>query len=163
MRIKKTITLFFLSLISLCITCCNPKEKSTKESSPANKTASIQGTWKLISGTTIKGKDTIVTDYTKGQEMIKIINKTHFTFLRHDLKKGKDSTAIFVAGGGKYSIKGKKYIENLQYFNIREWEGNTFEFEYTINVDTLVTQGIEKIEELGINYYNIEKYQRIKN
>ena len=50
----------------------------------------IMGTWRLLSGKLIKGKDTTYTDYTKGQEMIKIINKTHFAFLRHDLKHGKD-------------------------------------------------------------------------
>lgn len=41
----------------------------------------IIGTWKLISGTTIKGEDTSFVDYTKGQqEMIKIIPLPIFRF-----------------------------------------------------------------------------------
>jgi hypothetical protein len=68
----------------------------------------LTGTWKLISATTIKG-DSTSTDYFKGKEMIKIINKTHFSFLSHDLNKGKDSTASFTAGGGNYTLEGSTY------------------------------------------------------
>ena len=60
---------------------------------------SVQGTWKLYSGTTITKGDTVVTDYTKGQQMIKIINKTHFAFMRHDLTNGKEANPVFEAGG----------------------------------------------------------------
>lgn len=159
METKKPIILTLLLAVMSCNNSCIKKEYSNKRLQ--NESSTIIGTWKLISGTTIKGKDTLVTDYTQKQEMIKIINETHFAFLRHDLEKGRDSTAIFVAGGGKCSIKGNKYIEHLQYFNEREWEGNSFEFEYMINSDTLITQGVEEIEALGINYFNIEKYYRV--
>ena len=107
---------------------CNPK---SSEQTP------IIGTWQLISGTTIKGSDTTVTDYTKGQEMIKIITPTHFSFLRHDLNHGKDSTADYSAGGGRVKIEGKKYKEYLDYFNVREWEGGEFEFDYEITLLTV--------------------------
>ena len=107
----------------------NDKQKSLKsEPSP------IVGTWKLINGTTISGTDTLLTDYTQGQEMIKIINETHFSFLRHDLTHGEDSTAIFVAGGGSYSLDGNKYTEHLNYCSARAWEGNSFEFEFGVRV-----------------------------
>ena len=56
---------------------------------------SIEGTWKLISGTLIEKGDTSVTHYDKNVSFIKILNKTHFTFLQHDLKKGQDSTTSF--------------------------------------------------------------------
>ncbi|MGS2739687.1 lipocalin family protein [Sinomicrobium sp. M5D2P17] len=138
-----------LTMLQSCTT-------ATKEKGP-----SIQGTWKLVSGTTIQDKDTVHTDYTKDQEMIKIINDTHFAFLRHDLNDGKDSSAVFVAGGGKYTLKGNKYTEHLEYFNVREWEGNSFELEYEIKGDTLTTKGIEKVEALGVNHINIEKYIRV--
>ena len=123
----------------------------------------IIGTWKLISGTTIKGQDTIIVDYTKDQEMIKIINDSHFAFLRHDLEKGKGDNAIFVAGGGRYTLNGNKYTEHLAYLNFREWEGNSFELEYSIMGDTLITSGIEEIEELDIDQINIEKFVRLKD
>ena len=159
MKTKKLKALTLLISVVFWINSCVKKEdynnKLQEEPSP------LVGTWKLVSGTTIKGKDTVVTDYTQNQEMIKIINETHFSFLRHDLKKGKDSASIFVAGGGTYSLKGNKYIEHLDYFNIREWEGNSFEFEFRIDGDTLITQGVEKVEELNVNYYNIEKYHRV--
>jgi hypothetical protein len=33
----------------------------------------------------------------------------------------------------------------------------------SINNDTLIQQGIEKIDSLGVNRINIEKYVRLKN
>lgn len=122
----------------------------------------IVGTWKLISGTTIKGTDTVVTDYTIGQEMIKIISPTHFAFLRHDLNKGKDSTASYAAGGGRVKIGDSTYTELLDYFSVREWEGGEFKLSYQISGDTLITTGVEKVESLGIEHLNIERLVRVK-
>ena len=87
-------------------------------------------------------------DYTGDLSMIKIINATHFSFLNHDLKKGTDSTAIFSAGGGRYTLSGDQYTEHLEYCSYREWEGNTFSFTLAIAGDTLIQQGVEKIEDL---------------
>ena len=128
-----------------------------------NQTAmQLEGTWQLISGTVIEKGDTTFTDYTKNKNMIKIINKTHFAFLNHDLKKGKDSVnVVFVAGGGKYELKDGQYIEHLEYCSSREWEGNTFAFTIKIQNDTLTQSGIEKIEGIGVNRLNIEKYVKI--
>ena len=129
-----------------------------------NKTAEniLKGTWQLISGTLIDKGDTTITDYTRGIQMIKIINDTHFAFLNHDLSKGKDSTAAqFVAGGGPYELAGDNYTEHLEYCSYREWEGNTFPFKLTIVGDTLTQEGVEKIEDLGVERLNIEKYKRV--
>lgn len=125
-----------------------------------NEKLPIEGTWLLISGETIVKEDTTFTDYTDQQKTIKIINENHFSFLRHDLNKGVDSTAVFVAGGGKYSLEGSTYTEHLEYCNFREWEDNTFHFEVTINKDTLIQKGIEKIEDLDVNQIIIETYVR---
>lgn len=122
----------------------------------------IAGTWLLLSGTTIEKGDTIHTDYTKDQKVIKIINETHFSFLRHDLTKGIDSSALFVAGGGKYSLKDTVYSENLEFCNYREWENNTFDFIVEIRDDTLIQRGVEKVKSTNIDRYNIEKYVRLK-
>ena len=122
----------------------------------------LTGTWKLITGTLIEKGDTTVTDYTKNTNFIKIINDTHFAFLQHDLKKGKDSSAVFVAGGGRYSLKDSSYTEHLEYCNAREWEGNDFPFTITVINDTLVIRGVEKVESAGLNRINIEKYTRLK-
>lgn len=130
---------------------------------PAKEQAAIpiEGTWQLLTGTVIQQTDTVITDYTKNISFIKIINKTHFAFLQHDLTKGKDSAAVFVAGGGSYSLTGNRYTEHLEYCSAREWENNDFTFTVTINNDTLIQQGIEKIDSLGINRINTEKYIRL--
>ncbi|HLT71881.1 MAG TPA: hypothetical protein VKZ75_04490, partial [Cyclobacteriaceae bacterium] len=144
--------------LTLALIACN---KPQTETIPVPDTPEIVGTWKLVSGTLIEDGDSTVTDYTGGESMIKIINPTHFSFLRHDLNKGQDSTAVFVAGGGEYTLEGDQYTEYLEYCSAREWEGNTFHFTVTINADTLTQQGIEKIEDLGIERLNIEKYVRV--
>lgn len=120
---------------------------------------SIIGTWKLLSGITIQKEDTTYSNYTKNQHAIKIINNSHFSFFRHDL--GKDSIAIFVSGGGKYSLKGSEYKEHLEFCNYREWEGHQFNFTITVSNDTLTQKGIEKIEGLGIDRVIIEKYIKL--
>jgi hypothetical protein len=80
--------------------------------------------------------------------------------MRHDL--GKDSVAVFVSGWGRCKIGDKKYIEYLDFCNYRAWENNIFEFEYNIRGDTLITTGIEKVDDLNVNHINIEKLARIK-
>jgi hypothetical protein len=140
---------------------CTPS-KTNKEADPETSILLV-GTWQLISGTTIEKGDTTVTDYTKNQNMIKILNATHFAFLNHDLKKGKDSTATFIAGGGVYTLEGDQYTEYLEYCSAREWEGNTFQFTVTIQNDTLIQRGVEKVENMGVERMNIEKYKRVKN
>jgi hypothetical protein len=149
----------FATIFTICISC-----NTTVQNNDNKETiAPIQGTWKLLTGTLIDKGDTTVTDYTKDKEFIKIINATHFAFLSHDLNKGKDSSAMFSAGGGKYSLKDSVYTEHLEYCNDRQWEGNDFQFTVTINNDTLIQQGVEKIDSIGVNRLNIEKYVRIKD
>ena len=147
-------------IVSICtaIISCNT---TVQHNGTSDNKLPIQGTWKLLTGTLIEKGDTTVTDYTKGKEFIKIINDTHFAFLTHDLNKGKDSTAEFVSGGGDYSLSDSLYTEHLVYCSDRQWEGNDFEFAVSIHNDTLVQQGVEKIDSLGVNRINIEKYVRL--
>jgi len=145
-----------LTLLSVLLISCNTSTKNNELSTP------VKGTWELISGTTIVKDDTTHTDYTKGQKMIKIINDTHFAFLRHDLNQGKDSSAIFDSGAGRYTLNGDQYTEYLDYCNHREWEGHTFTFKVLVVNDTLTQSGIEKVEEAGIDRMIIEKYTRAK-
>lgn len=155
---KLCIAFIVLSTIFISCDTTPQNEASTKTIIP------LEGTWKLLSGTTIQKDDSTVTDYTKGREFIKIINDTHFAFLSHDLNKGKDSaTAAFSSGGGSYSLADSLYTEHLEYCSDRQWEGNSFEFTVTIMGDTLTQKGIEKIENIGVNRINIEKYIRVKN
>lgn len=147
-------------IILLVLWSCNSSKMCAIQNTSAE--SPIVGTWKLLSGTTIQQNDTTYTDYTKNQEVIKIINTSHFSFLRHDLSQGKDSVTIFVSGGGRYTLNGNTYTEYLDFCNYREWENNTFEFTVKIENDTLVQSGIEKVESIGVNRINIEKYVKIK-
>ena len=151
-----------LVLSALVLAACNSSNDSKALPATQKKALPIIGTWQLISGTTIEKNDTAVTYYTKNLSFIKIINDTHFAFLKHDLSKGKDSTASFGAGGGKYTLADSAYTEHLEYCNDRQWENNDFTFTVTIQNDTLVQSGIEKVESAGINRINIEKYVRVK-
>jgi predicted small secreted protein len=147
--------IIFVIILSCNTSVQNEQAKQTK--------LPIEGTWKLLTGTLIEKDDTVVTDYTKGKEFIKIINDSHFSFLSHDINKGKGPDAAFSSGGGSYLLKDSLYTERLQYCSAREWEGNDFQFTVTINNDTLIQQGIEKIDSIGVNRINIEKYIRIKD
>ncbi len=153
---KKSIhpILFFVLLLA----CHNVQDNTTSKV-----ILPIQGTWKLLSGTLIEKGDTVVTDYTKATEFIKIINSTHFAFLSHDIHKGKDTTASFSAGGGRYSLQDSLYTEHLEYCNDRQWEGNDFKFTITIHNDTLTQEGLEKIDSIGVNRINIERYLRVRD
>ena len=123
----------------------------------------LQGTWTLISGTTDeKGKIT-TTYYTKDQRMIKIINDTHFAFLKHALKPDSAGKNNFDAGGGTYTLSGDEYKENLEYYNDRNWEGKSFSFKVKIQNDTLIQTGVEKVEGAGIDRIITEKYLRTKS
>jgi hypothetical protein len=152
MNIKAILTILIITLIS----CAHQKEPQVAKLNP------IIGTWELISSTTIQGDSFEQTDLTD-KKMIKIINETHFAFLNHDINKDADSLNYFVSGGGKYQFSGNQYIEFLEYCNYREWEGNKFEFTVEFRGDTLIQEGIEKIEELGVDRRIVETYLKTKN
>lgn len=146
-------------LIAMTLLSCGDSfdSNNTKQSPPA-----IVGSWKLTEGIVIEKNDTLVTDYTQNVSFIKIINDTHFAFIQHDLNKGKDSGAIYASGGGTYSLRDSLYTEHLEYCSDRNWEGNDFNFIVVITNDTLLQKGVEKIESIGIDRINIEKYIRVR-
>jgi hypothetical protein len=155
MKLKTVGVLFFFVLLS-----CESKQNTVQTITPVNP---MLGTWKLISGTTIEGRDTVVTDYTKNRMFLKIINGTHFAFVGHDLNKGKDSLAFYTSGAGTYTLSDSTYTEHLQFCSDRSWEGNDFTFHILIQNDSLTQTGVEKVEKIGVNRLNIERYIRVKN
>lgn len=144
-------------LVGLSFWACNP---STQEATA--KPLTIVGTWRLLTGTTIEKADTTRIDYTQNQSFIKIINETHFAFLKHDLTKGSGNSATFGAGGGSYKLVGNQYTEHLEYCDARAWENNDFTFTVSLKNDTLIQTGIEKIDSIGVNRVNAEVYIRLK-
>lgn len=119
----------------------------------------LTGTWRLISGMTITKRDTA--PYPKDFKMIKIINSSHFAFLRHDLNPPKDSSNHFDAGGGIYTLNGDQYTEHLDYYTDRNWEGKPFTFTVRMNGDTLTQTGVEKNDAAGVDHIIVEKYVRL--
>ena len=148
----------FLIISSILLSC--GATTNNDASKPSAKP--IAGTWRLLKGVLVEKGNTTVTDYTTNTSFIKILNDTHFAFLQHDLKKGKDSAASFVAGGGRYSLKDSSYTEHLEYCSAREWEGHDFDFTITLKGDTLIQHGVEKVEGTNINRINTETYVRVK-
>jgi hypothetical protein len=148
------------SLIFLCsFLSCQSNQEPVKTTATVNP---LIGTWQLVSGTTIQGKDTTTTDYTKGKKFLKIINGSHFAFVGHDLNKGKDSLAFYSSGAGTYSINDSVYTEHLQFCNDRAWEGNDFTFHIVIHDDSLTQTGKEKVEKINVDRLNIERYVKVK-
>lgn len=144
--------------LAIFLLSCNSASEHT-ESKPAG--LPLAGTWQLLQGTLIEKGDTTITDYTHQVSFIKIINDTHFAFLEHDKNQDKDS-AVFVSGGGHYSLEDSLYTEHLEYCNAREWEGHDFTFVISIHQDTLTQTGREKVKDAGVDRINIEKYVRLK-
>lgn len=149
----KNTALLFLACIFLG--ACTQKQSSEN-------TSPITGTWRLVSALTITEGDTVKNYPVPNQEMIKMLNDTHFAFLRHDLSKGKGENPAYTAGGGTYTYKDGKYTEHLAYLNHRDWEGRDFNFDVTFNGDTLVQKGLEKIDSLNVNHEIVETYVRVK-
>jgi len=148
-----------ITLITILASACQVKVNTGDDTGGLP----IQGTWKLLTGTLIVKTDTTVTDYTKDKSFIKIINGDHFAFFLHDLTHGKDSaTKMYSAGAGSYTLKDSSYTEHLEYCDAREWEGHDFPFTISLKNDTLTIQGVEKIDSIGVNRYNIERYVRLK-
>ena len=147
-------------ILTIAFMACGTK--TTHENTATKQAIPLVGTWQLISGMTIEKGDTTKTDYTTGQSFIKIINNTHFAFLKHDLSGGKGKTATYDSGGGRYTLVDSLYTEELDYCTEREWEKHSFNFTLSIHNDTLTQQGTEVVETAGVNRINVEQYVRVK-
>ncbi|QDW24704.1 hypothetical protein [Pedobacter sp. KBS0701] len=134
------------------LACSNKKD--------SGKGLEIQGTWQLVSATTIDKGKSETTDYSGKLKMIKLFNNSHFAFLKHSLDP-KDTTS-FDAGGGTFVLKGDDYTEYLEYYKNKDWEGKTFNFKLAIHNDTLIQKGVEKVEAAGVDRVIIEKYIKVK-
>ena len=148
MRINYLLAFVTLSVLS----CSNEKKK--------NASLNLEGSWQLISATTIEKGKTQVTNYDGDVKMIKIINGSHFAFLRHS-SNPKDTTN-FDAGGGSYTLSDDDYTEHLDFYKDKKWEGKTFNFKIALDKDTLIQKGVEKVIEANIDRVIIEKYSKIK-
>lgn len=74
----------------------------------------------------------------------------------------KDSANHFDAGGGTYTLQRNQYTEHLDFYADKKWEQKSFTFSVSLNKDTLIQKGIEKVEQANIDRVIIEKYTRLK-
>jgi hypothetical protein len=123
---------------------------------------SLTGTYRLVNSKSIEKGDTTNTTPAKGTETIKILNDGHFAFFTHDLNKGAGPKPVYDSGSGAYVLDGDRYTEHLEFCNEREWENRTFNFKIEVRHDTIIQQGIEKIDSLKINHEIVETYVRLK-
>lgn len=151
----------FLAAFGIMLSCSAPSGSDNQKPEQLQGRLPITGTWQLISATRTQADSTFST-FDARHKFIKIINDTHFAFMNHDLNKGQDSAAVFVSGGGSYVLEGNKYSEHLEYCNYREWEDNHFEFTLELKNDTLIQQGREWVEALGVDRVIVETYVRLK-
>ena len=152
-----------LALSALIFSCKDAPTNNQPSTQDASSKKPIEGTWQLVNAMLIEKGDTTRTDYTQGKKFIKVINDSHFSFVGHDLNKGKDTAnTLFTCGAGTYMFSDTSYTEKLEFCNDRQWDGNEFHFTARINGDTLVQSGIEKVEGTGIDRLNVERYVRVK-
>ncbi|QIX63186.1 hypothetical protein HER32_19225 [Hymenobacter sp. BT18] len=154
----RTGTVVALTAVVVSFLACTSETQTTPKASKMP----ITGTWQLVNRTIIEKGDTVTTAASKNESFIKVINDTHFAFLQHDLSKGQDSAAVFVAGGGRYSLNDSLYREHLEYCSARNWEDNDFAFTLSLQNDTLTQSGVEKVASAGVDRINIERYVRVK-
>ena len=69
---------------------------------------------------------------------------------------------FYTSSAGTYTLTDSMYTEHLQFCSDRNWEGNDFTFTVLIRNDSLTQSGIEKIEKIGVNQLNIERYVKMK-
>jgi hypothetical protein len=158
--------IFTLPMLAVILFTACESQPSSREAAGAEvkvpEKLKLDGTWRLLTHTTIKKTDTVVDDYTKGKQFIKIINGDHFAFLSHDLEPKKDSSNHFDGGGGAYTLVGDQYTEHLDFYSDHNWEGKPFTFTITISNDTLTQRGKEKVEKENVDQEIIERYVREK-
>ncbi|HVI47898.1 MAG TPA: hypothetical protein VM802_23725 [Chitinophaga sp.] len=155
-------SILLLSAATLLLFSCKEQPSASTSAPAAPSTNQLKGTWRLVSGTTITKGVSTFTDYTRETRMIKIINDTHFAFVKHDVNSPKDSSNHFGAGGGRYTLNGNEYTEHLDYFSDKNWEGHAFTFTVSFDKDTLIQKGIEKVEKENVDREIIEKYVKEK-
>lgn len=154
---------FFYGCCIVIFAACTEKTGKTNtifNPAPDTLATRLKGTWRLRLAETVTDGKHAVQDYSQGQQMIKIINETHFAFLKHDLDPDRAGKNNFDAGGGTYRLVGDQYIESLDFYADRNWEGKSFTFKIQIKGDTLIQTGIEKVEEAGVDRTITETYVR---
>jgi hypothetical protein len=96
-----------------------------------------QGTWKLVS---MKyGDATEFTNFPDGQQRLKLITQTHFTWVQYDMSTKK----VQSVAGGSYTLEGDIYTETIEFAGegMTTYLGGKHAFTITINGDKFFLSG----------------------
>jgi hypothetical protein len=119
----------------------------------------IEGTWRLVSGTSKTGDTT--REYSQMHYRgIKMIYENHFAFVGRYVR---DSDTLDNYGGGTYVLEGNNYTETVNYHKYRPWIGDSIPFEVEVRNDTLIQKGPRKIGKYQNTKWELyEMYERMK-
>ncbi len=169
----KTATLLVCSL--MMIGCANTY--IAEEEKPAVASPNIEGSWQLLRETLAVGENKYVTFDGKSRKMIKIFNKSHFSFAsigkhrpRFDSYQLTDAEKIsaynnFSGSLGRYTINDDILIEHIDFSSFPNYEGMSIPFKVSIDGDTLIQQGSYPLILLGLGKedgYLHATFKRIK-
>lgn len=144
----KASVLFYL-LISMIILGCAPQKSS-----------SVEGTWKLVYATWVKG-DSLIGEFPgkwTGSD-IKMWSKGHFVFVG---RFKSDTTFSDSYGGGPYKLEGNRYEEHIQFHTLKSAIGDTVKMLLEIRNDTLVqTWPLRENGQIDKSNFRQEKYVRL--
>ena len=144
----KTKLIQLFAVILLVVSCNSPKSPNV-------------GAWKLVSGQVMESGKLVRTfpcDTLKGSQT-KVWTDNYQEFVA-ELIKPKDTINGY--GGGKYTLVGNHYTENLEYFPVKSAVGTSNKMLLEVKNDTLVqSYPTDENFKLGKSY-RVEKYIRVK-
>ena len=125
------------TIVCLTMLGCNTERKNN-----------VEGTWRLIAGTSKTADSTY--DYSMmDYDGMKMISNGHFMFVGRYLQNG---DTAYNYGGGTYTLEGNHYTEILKYFPVKSMLGDTLSYEVQVRNDSLIQKGPRKIGK----YKNVE-------
>jgi hypothetical protein len=144
---KKTI--YLCLIIALIIGSCTQQKRSP-----------VEGAWKLVFSQSVKG-DSILLKYPGNVTMndIKMWSKGYVLYVgRYKI----DTTSMDGYGGGPYKLEGNKYEENIQFFSVQSFVGQTVKMLLEIKNDTLIqTWPLLENGQIDKSNFRQEKYIRL--
>lgn len=131
--LPKSFYLSFSALVFLFLVLSDPV---TAQQKPSETGGELFGTWKLVS--TKYGDAKEFTKYPETSMRLKLINKTHFTWLEVDDKK-----KVLASAGGRYSLVGNVYTETIDFAGegMDAYVGKPQKFTIKIEGDKLFQSG----------------------
>ena len=125
----------------------------------SEKKNAIEGTWRVVSGTT-KTADTTLSYSQANLFGMKIIAGNQWAIFGQPLGGG-DTLAYY--GGGTYTLEGNIYSESIKYNILKSRVGRTIPFEVEVRNDTLIQKGPPKTAQNAPSTWELyEVWVRVK-